>query len=397
MLTGDLLSWDQNGYASHEDADRLPRPCCRGWAIACLKHRHRRPGAGLGHLTLTRFFALHVGRVRRRLHRAGGCSIAWLVRRADTRRGRSGRRSTCRYWPAQAWRNAVACLAVHGGRLRCWPVSMARRAPDAGVPLLSPADTDPANAYNAARPEWFLVGVYEFSHLFPGELAIIPIFIVPGVVLASCWPCRFWPDTAVGQLFNLGFTVAVLVGAGRDDASTRCAKDHDNPEHQAAIAAEQTRRTACASWPAARAFRPPARLTLLRARSEDARPAAVHAALRQLPQPLRRPKAQGDPRREAVGAETARLRHAAVDRRAAAIPSKSPGRTTSATRRSAEDGGMVDTVKGWWKDTGRQGRVGHEKKNLEKVVIALSAEAQAALATRARRGRRQADRGRAGS
>ena len=66
--------------------------------------------------------------------------------------------------------------------------------PHAGVPLLSPADTDPANGYNAARPEWFLVGVYEFSHLFPGELAIIPIFIVPGLLV-----CIVLADAVSGE------------------------------------------------------------------------------------------------------------------------------------------------------------------------------------------------------
>ena len=50
-----------------------------------------------------------------------------------------------------------------------------------GAALLSPAD--PTETYGAARPEWFLLGVYEFSHWFSGESAIVPIFVVPGLVL----------------------------------------------------------------------------------------------------------------------------------------------------------------------------------------------------------------------
>ena len=60
VLTGDLLSWDQNGYASTKTrtgfltflplvGDRLLKIAIGG------------PGPALGHLTLTRFFALHVG------------------------------------------------------------------------------------------------------------------------------------------------------------------------------------------------------------------------------------------------------------------------------------------------------------------------------------------------
>ncbi len=63
-----------------------------------------------------------------------------LARRADA--AATGRGTP--YWPAYAWRGAVACLLTlavvvllscqHGTAL-----------PEAGVPLLSPADTDPAN------------------------------------------------------------------------------------------------------------------------------------------------------------------------------------------------------------------------------------------------------------
>ena len=124
--------------------------------------------------------------------------------------------------------------------------------------MLSPADTDPANAYNAARPEWFLVGVYEFSHLFPGEWAIIPIFIVPGLLVCIVLAMPFLAKHTVGHVFNVLFTVALLValaglsvllagqGSRRSGASEGDCRWSDG------------RPSACASWSGTRAFRPPA-------------------------------------------------------------------------------------------------------------------------------------------
>ena len=60
VLTGDLLSWDQNGYAATKTRTGflafLPLV-----GPSLLKIAIGGPGPALGHLTLTRFFALHVG------------------------------------------------------------------------------------------------------------------------------------------------------------------------------------------------------------------------------------------------------------------------------------------------------------------------------------------------
>ncbi len=96
----------------------------------------------------------------------------------------------------------VLLLACHNGM----------RPPQAGAPLLSPADTNPLNAYDAARPEWFLVGVYEFSHLFPGEWGIVPIFIVPGLLLVIVLAMPFVGKHWIGQSFNVLFTLLLLGG-----------------------------------------------------------------------------------------------------------------------------------------------------------------------------------------
>ncbi len=232
-LTGDLLAWDRNGYAATKTRTgfltMLPLV-----GDGLLKLAIGGPGPALGHHSLTRFFALHVG-----LFGAGLAVLLALyvvfARRAAVVLAADEQAEP--YWPRQAWRSAAACLAVmvvvlalclqHGARL-----------PQAGAPLGSPADTDPANAYAAARPEWFLVGVYEFSHLFPGQWGIMPIFIVPGGLVCILLLMPFAARYLLGHIFNLVFTAAVLI-ALVVMSWVSLAKDRADPAYRAAVAAEE--------------------------------------------------------------------------------------------------------------------------------------------------------------
>jgi ubiquinol-cytochrome c reductase cytochrome b subunit len=235
VLTGDLLSWDQNGYAATKTRTGFLMflPWVGG---SLLRLAIGGPGPALGSLTLTRFFALHVGLF------AGGFLLLLIVRgvlacRASQCTPHAPREESA---VTRSVPSTFACLAVlavvlllacqHGVAL-----------PGAGVPLLSPADTDPANNYAAARPEWFLTGVYEFSHFF--ERGIIPIFIVPGLLLCLVLAMPFLARHPAGHFFNVVFTLALLAAvAGLTYYSY--AKDRADPLHQKAIAAER--------WQAAR-------------------------------------------------------------------------------------------------------------------------------------------------
>jgi len=258
ILTGDLLSWDQNGYASTKTrtgfltflplvGDSLLRLAIGG------------PGPALGHLSLTRFFALHVG-----LFSAAFIGLlviyGFLVRRANIAAASEG--NSVRYWPAQAWRGAVACLVVLAVilLLSCQHGVM---PPEAGATLLSPADTDPANGYNAARPEWFLVGVYEFSHMFAGQWAIIPIFIVPGLLVCTVLAMPFVAKVSLGHAFNVVFTVALLIALGGLSYYS-LAKDRDNPAHQRAITLEKKQALRVCELARREGIPPTGALTLLR-------------------------------------------------------------------------------------------------------------------------------------
>lgn len=258
ILTGDLLSWDQNGYSSTKTRTGfltfLP---IVGQGL--LKLAIGGPGPALGHLTLTRFFALHVG-----VFAAGFIALlvirGALARRANAAAAAAG--NAVPYWPAQACRCGVACLAVMVVVLLL-ACQHGFTPPEAGTPLLSPADTDPANGYNAARPEWFLVGVFEFSHLFPGESAILPIFIVPGLLVVIVLAMPFLAKYSIGQAFNVLFTVAVLVGLiGLTYYSL--AKDRADPEHQKAIAIEENQARRVCELARREGIPPTGALTLLR-------------------------------------------------------------------------------------------------------------------------------------
>ncbi len=232
VLTGDLLAWDQNSYACTQVRTRFLTllPWIGGGLFKVAVG-----GPAFGHLTLTRFLALHVGLF-------GGGFLMLLIlhgvlaRRADALEAAEANQ-TGHLWPDQTVRNAVACLGV-----LVIVLLLALRhgvtGEHAGVVLGSPADLDPANLYAAARPEWAFLGLYEFSHLFPGEWAILPIFVIPGLLLCIVLVMPFVGRGKPGHCFNVTFTMVILIGIVALSFRS-VAKDRANPDHQAAIAAEQ--------------------------------------------------------------------------------------------------------------------------------------------------------------
>ena len=260
ILTGDLLwAWDQNGYASTKTRTGFLTflPFVGQYL---LKIAIGGPGPALGHLSITRFFALHVG-----IFGAGFIALLFirgiLARRAAAAITAEGNPAVP-YWPQQALPSALACLVVLVAILSL-ACQHGVAPPHAGVPMLSPADTDPANAYNAARPEWFLVGVYEFSHLFPGEWAIIPIFIVPGMLVFIALAMPFLAKHILGHVFNVLFTIGLLVVLVAFSYYS-LAKDSASKEHQKAIAYEKQQAARVCELIRHEGIPPTGALTLLR-------------------------------------------------------------------------------------------------------------------------------------
>lgn len=236
VLTGDLLPWDQNSFWATQVRVKfltlLP-------GIGGYLYKLAAGGPAFGHLTVTRFFALHAG-----LFTAVFLVLLYLhyrlLRRADATEAADAERVGY-YWPDQAMRDGIACLVVAGvigflvGQHAVGSHSLGHSPGEyLGAGLGAPAD--PAEAYAAARPEWSLLGVYELSNMFPGELKLVPIFIIPGIVAAIVFAMPLIARIKVGYWINLGFTAVLLVGLVL--LSIRVVEhDRTNASHQAALTA----------------------------------------------------------------------------------------------------------------------------------------------------------------
>ncbi|MCR4414197.1 MAG: cytochrome b N-terminal domain-containing protein [Thermoguttaceae bacterium] len=220
LLTGDLLSWSQRGYWSTNVRTNflLLIP-----GIGSALRKLAIGGPEMGHLTLTRFFALHAG-----LFSAALAALLWLHARAVWRADQieAAGSGASPYWPGQSLRNASACAVA----LVVIAVLVAT-----GTELGSPRD--PIDAYAAARPDWYFIGVYQFANYFPGGLKIVPIFLVPGAIvlvfLAMPWVGR----SRVGHVANVVIAAGLLIAAVVLSAIS-LAHDRANPSHQESLQAE---------------------------------------------------------------------------------------------------------------------------------------------------------------
>lgn len=212
LLTGDLLPWTQVGYWSTNVRTKflllLP-------GVGDSLYKLAVGGPDMGHLTLTRFIALHAGiftvafAVLFWLH-------GWFQRKALQVECAAGSTATRPYWPNQAVRNMTACclvmaviLLLVGSHAIGTPWAGHAAGDTLGHELGSPRD--PIDAYAAARPDWYFVGLYQFAHYFPGHLKILPIFVIPGTLVLLFLLMPFWAGSKIGHAANVAITVALLV------------------------------------------------------------------------------------------------------------------------------------------------------------------------------------------
>ena len=167
-LTGYLLPWDQRGYWSTRVATNLAGllpligPSVQQVVIG---------GSDYGHLTLTRFFALHAGILP-------GTLVAMLVlhltlfRKHGLCAKQPIRKPDAMFWPDQVFCDAVACLGVLAvvlgvillPALRAMLEGRPIDPGELGAELGAPAD--PSQPYAAARPEWYFLFLFQFIVIF---------------------------------------------------------------------------------------------------------------------------------------------------------------------------------------------------------------------------------------
>jgi ubiquinol-cytochrome c reductase cytochrome b subunit len=218
-LTGYLLPWDQKGYWATIVATNLAGivpfvgPSLQQVIVG---------GSDYGHHTLTRFFALHAGFLPATLVLFLVVHLA-LFRKHGLHAKQPITRPDAMFWPDQVLKDAVAMLAVLAVVLGVILVPAVRTmlaggAVDwghVGAELGAPAD--PAEAYAAARPEWYFLFLFQFLKVFEGWGAtgeFLGAIVVPGLIMGVMFLMPIIGNWRLGHRFNVVFTLAIVAGAG---------------------------------------------------------------------------------------------------------------------------------------------------------------------------------------
>jgi ubiquinol-cytochrome c reductase cytochrome b subunit len=190
-FTGYLLPWDQRAYWATNVGAGIARevPLIGSWVQKALIG-----GAGIGTLTLSRFFTFHVSVLPPLIALLIGLHVFMVVKQgvssppgltAPGPRGGPARaesyqeqyqaseREGERFFPEVIFRDSLIALLVVGVI-----VTLALIRP---ATLGAPAD--PTSITYNPRPEWYFLFFFEFLKLFPGRLEPVGAVIIPLAVL----------------------------------------------------------------------------------------------------------------------------------------------------------------------------------------------------------------------
>lgn len=202
-LTGYLLPWDQKGYWATKVATSI---ASMAPIVGPQLQQLLIGGTEYGHLTLTRFFALHAGVLPAAvvvlivghiyLFRRHGVTVPEHVPE-DAPEGN--------FWPDQLLRDGVASLAVMATVLGLvlWTD---------GAHLGAPAD--PTEPYSAARPEWYFLFLFQWLKYFPAGWEVVGAHIIPAMIVGLIAAMPILGNWRLGHRFNVGVMVALLAGVG---------------------------------------------------------------------------------------------------------------------------------------------------------------------------------------
>jgi len=200
-FTGYLLPWDQKGYwATSVGTNLASQAPVAGPEIKKLAVG----GTEYGHHTLTRFFALHAGVLPGMLVALLVVHIA-LFRRHGLHAKEPRRGPETTFWPDQVLKDSVAALGVLAAVLGFTIYG-------GGAELTAPAD--PANPYNAARPDWYFLFLFQFLKWFPGQLEVWGAFIIPSFVVLVLFLMPWIGRTEKGHRVNVFLLVVLFAGIG---------------------------------------------------------------------------------------------------------------------------------------------------------------------------------------
>jgi ubiquinol-cytochrome c reductase cytochrome b subunit len=167
-LTGYLLPWDQKGYWATQVATNIAGTSP---GIGPQLQLLMQGGAEYGNLTLTRFYALHVGVLPASLAIVLVAHILLFRKHGVTPPANADKAVVDPFYPKQVWKDLVAGLVVLA--VLFW---LAVR--DHGAPLDAPAD--PSSDY-PARPEWYFLPLFQLLKYFHGPLEMVGTMGIPAI------------------------------------------------------------------------------------------------------------------------------------------------------------------------------------------------------------------------
>ncbi len=235
-FTGYILPWDRRGFMASTVSSGLMAntPVIGPWLRELFLG-----GPQPGQATLQRVMVLHAGVlpavigglivVQTVLFRRWGRGLGGAKDTKDTKDEDDAKDGGGRAWfPEQAWRDAAACAAFFAAIAA---VVLATR----GAPLEAPADASVADA--TARPEWYFLFLFRLLHLevFGGARQVIPAMILPGAAFGFLMLMPFLARWKFGHRLNVLAVCAGLAGYAGLTGWTWL-QDARDPGHQAALA-----------------------------------------------------------------------------------------------------------------------------------------------------------------
>ncbi len=224
-LTGYLLPWDQKGYyATQVTTNIMSVTPVVGAEVQTLAQGSNQ----YGHMTLTRFFAMHAGILPALLVAFLALHIYCFRRHGLTVHDENHAPETT-FWPDQVLKDAVACLAVLAVVLLL--------AIFKGAELSAPAD--PAVKFDAARPEWYFLFLFRFLRFHAVESlglvygAIVLPGLIMGIIALMPLTHKFLGD--FGHTLNKAF-IWLLGAAIVALTAMAFIEDANDKDHQAALA-----------------------------------------------------------------------------------------------------------------------------------------------------------------
>jgi ubiquinol-cytochrome c reductase cytochrome b subunit len=210
-LTGYLLPWDQKGYWATKVATELMSLPPGGAYMQKLVVG----GQDYGHMTLTRFFALHAGLLPALLLGVLGLHLAMFRRHGITAES-STRQPDEHFWPKQVFKDAVACAAMF---VVVIGITIWKHGAELGPPA------EPTESYGAARPEWYFLFLFQLLKFFSAEYEFVGAIVVPGLVMGFLFAMPLIARIRYLHWINVLSIVALIGGAAY---LTYAAIDDDN-------------------------------------------------------------------------------------------------------------------------------------------------------------------------